>query len=100
MCYRVPRRHASCLTEMDMRQSAAILSALLLAVAARQPAWADEGMWTVNGFPADRVEKAYGFKPDQAWLDHVRLSSVRLTGTSGCSAAFVSPRDLVQTNHH
>ena len=81
-----------------MRRSAAILSVLLLAVAARQPAWADEGMWTVNGFPADRVEKAYGFKPDQAWLDHVRLSSLRLA--RGCSASFVSPYGLVQTNHH
>jgi hypothetical protein len=61
---------------------------------------ADEGMWTFNNFPADKVQKAYGFRPDQAWLDHVRLSSVRLTGTSGCSAAFVSPHGLVQTNHH
>src|SRR5262249_40316564 len=61
---------------------------------------ADEGMWTTNNFPADKVEKAYGFRPDQAWRDRVRLSSVRLTGTSGCSAAFVSPRGLVQTNHH
>src|SRR5499425_2729817 len=60
----------------------------------------DEGMWTFNNFPADKVEKAYGFRPDQAWLDHLRLSSVRLTGTSGCSAAFVSARGLVQTNHH
>ncbi len=61
---------------------------------------ADEGMWTFNDFPADKVQGAYGFRPDQAWLDHVRLSSVRLTGASGCSAAFVSPRGLVQTNHH
>jgi Peptidase S46 len=61
---------------------------------------ADEGMWTFNNFPADKVEKTYGFRPDRAWLDHVRLSSVRLTGRSGCSAAFVSPRGLVQTNHH
>src|SRR5262249_21102812 len=61
---------------------------------------ADEGMWTVNNFPADKVQKAYGFRPDQAWLDRVRLASVRLTGTSGCSAAFVSARGLVQTNHH
>jgi hypothetical protein len=38
---------------------------------------ADEGMWTFNNFPADKVQKAYGFQPDQAWLDHVRLSSVR-----------------------
>jgi hypothetical protein len=61
---------------------------------------ADEGMWTFNNFPVDKVQKAYGFRPDQAWLDHVRISSVRLTGASGCSAAFVSPRGLVQTNHH
>src|SRR5215470_5623361 len=59
---------------------------------------ADEGMWTFNNFPADRVEKAYGFRPDQAWLDHLRLSSLRLA--RGCSASFVSPTGLVQTNHH
>jgi hypothetical protein len=62
------------------------------------PAQADEGMWTFNNFPADKVAQAYGFRPDQAWLDHVRLSSVRLAG--GCSGGFVSPHGLVQTNHH
>jgi hypothetical protein len=55
-------------------------------------------MWTFNNFPAEKVEQAYGFRPTQAWLDHVRLSSVRLA--EGCSAAFVSPAGLVQTNHH
>src|SRR5579883_164596 len=59
---------------------------------------ADEGMWLLNNFPSDRVEKLYGFRPSQQWLDHVRLSAVRLA--QGCSAAFVSPRGLVQTNHH
>src|SRR5437868_4220602 len=62
------------------------------------PIRADEGMWTYNNFPADKVERAYGFKPDQNWLDHVRLSSLRLA--RGCSGSFVSPRGLVQTNHH
>jgi hypothetical protein len=55
-------------------------------------------MWTFNNFPADKVEKAYGFRPDQPWLDHLRLSSVRLA--QGCSGSFVSTRGLVQTNHH
>jgi hypothetical protein len=73
------------------------LAALLLAVAIA-PGHADEGMWTFNNFPADRVATAYGFKPDQGWLDHVRLSSLRLA--RGCSASFVSPYGLVQTNHH
>ncbi|RKH45303.1 S46 family peptidase [Corallococcus sicarius] len=62
------------------------------------PAAAEEGMWTYDAFPADAVKKAYGFAPDQAWLDKVRLGSVRLAG--GCSASFVSPDGLVMTNHH
>jgi hypothetical protein len=58
----------------------------------------DEGMWLFNGFPADRVQKRHGFAPDKAWLDHVRLSAVRLAG--GCSGSVVSPNGLVMTNHH
>jgi Peptidase S46 len=81
----------------QMRLSAAPLAVpLVVLTLARAPA--DEGMWTLDSFPAARIEKAYGFAPDQAWLDHVRLSSVRLA--FGCSASFVSPLGLVQTNHH
>ncbi|HMA48968.1 MAG TPA: S46 family peptidase [Magnetospirillaceae bacterium] len=61
-------------------------------------AHADEGMWTFDHFPTQAVKKAYNFAADQAWLDHARLSSVRLAG--GCSASFVSAHGLVQTNHH
>ncbi len=61
-------------------------------------AQADEGMWTLDNVPADAIQKAVGFKPDQAWIDNVRLSSVRLAG--GCSGSFVSPNGLVMTNHH
>ncbi|MFO0726127.1 MAG: S46 family peptidase [Myxococcota bacterium] len=70
--------------------------ALILLAAA--PAYADEGMWTFDDFPAQKTKAAYGFEPDRAWLDHVRLSSVRLA--RGCSGSFVSPSGLVMTNHH
>jgi hypothetical protein len=62
------------------------------------PGRADEGMWLLNEFPSEKVEKLYGFRPSQEWLDKARLAAVRLA--QGCSAAFVSPRGLVQTNHH
>jgi hypothetical protein len=58
----------------------------------------DEGMWLLNDFPAERVASRYGFKPTQAWLDKVRLASVRLA--LGCSGSIVSPNGLVMTNHH
>lgn len=60
--------------------------------------FADEGMWTLNGFPTAKVEKKYQFKATPKWLDHVRLSSARLAG--GCSGSFVSEAGLVMTNHH
>jgi hypothetical protein len=79
--------------------TSAVRALLLVAfILAAVPAWADEGMWTTDAFPADVVAKTYGFGPDRAWLDRVRLSSLRLA--RGCSAAFVSPFGLVQTNHH
>lgn len=71
----------------------------LLSVAAlARPAIADEGMWTFEGFPSERVEAEYGFGPDQKWLDRVRAASLRIA--NGCSASFVSSKGLVLTNHH
>jgi len=71
---------------------------LSLAIIAAGPAAAEEGMWTFDSFPAKSVRDRYGWAPDQAWLDHVRKSAVRLTG--GCSASFVSSAGLILTNHH
>ncbi len=83
---------------MHIRNLALAGSALGLALALSSPASADEGMWTFDSFPAERMSKDYGWAPDQQWLDRVRGAAVRLTG--GCSASFVSGEGLILTNHH
>jgi Peptidase S46 len=60
-------------------------------------ACADEGVWTFDSPPAKVLESKYGFMPSGAWLDALRLSTVRLGGGSG---SFVSADGLVLTNHH
>jgi Peptidase S46 len=74
--------------------SAALLAATLLCPAIR----ADEGMWTFDNPPLKLLKERYGFTPTQEWLDHLRLSSVRLN--DGGSGSFVSPHGLLLTNHH
>ena len=78
--------------------AAGAASFALLSAAVPMAAHADEGMWTFDGFPAAKMKADYGWAPDQAWLDKVRASAVRLTG--GCSASFVSDTGLILTNHH
>ena len=58
---------------------------------------ADEGMWTFDNLPLDQLRERHGFTPTQAWLDHLRVSSVRIGGSSG---SFVSPDGLLMTNMH
>jgi hypothetical protein len=70
---------------------------LVLACAVCFPAFADEGLWTFDNFPASRVKQTYGIDISPAWLDHVRLSTLRL---ANCSASFVSTHGLILTNQH
>ncbi|GAA4009608.1 S46 family peptidase [Sphingomonas swuensis] len=81
-----------------MRLKSGLFATAALAVMLPGVARADEGMWTFDAFPAARMKQAYGWAPDQAWLDKTRAAAVRLTG--GCSASFVSDMGLILTNHH
>ena len=73
------------------------LAAALLTLAAGSAARAEEGMWTFDNFPIARANATLGTNIDQAWLDRVRLSSVKF---GGCSAGVVSGDGLVMTNNH
>jgi hypothetical protein len=73
------------------------LAAAMLTLAAASAAQAEEGMWTFDNFPIARANATLGTNIDQAWLDRVRLSSVKF---GGCSAGIVSAEGLVMTNNH
>jgi len=68
--------------------------ALLLALPALR---ADEGMWTFDNIPTQKIKAKYGVDLNAAWLKKLQLATVRFPGGTG---AFVSPGGLVVTNHH
>ena len=90
----VPSRPA--LNAPPARITATVLLAALLSLAP-PPLGADEGMWTLDNLPVQRLKDGYGFVPTPEWIDHVQKASVSFGGGSG---AFVSPSGLVITNHH
>jgi len=75
--------------------SAVFLCTLFLAT---DPAWADEGMWTVHDFPSGAVAERYGASIGPEWLARVQRATVRLDG--GCTGSFSSATGLVLTNNH
>ena len=81
-----------------------LLSLALLLTSLPPVARADEGMWTFDNPPLKIWKERYQFEPTAAWLERVRLASVRLaevgTTTGGGSGAFVSPDGLIATNQH
>jgi hypothetical protein len=52
---------------------------LLAACAIFLPAHAEEGMWTFDDFPAAAIKRSFGVDITPRWLEHVRLSTLRLT---------------------
>jgi hypothetical protein len=81
----------------QLRPLEAISAVLVLLLAASTGTRTEEGMWTLDNFPIARANETLGTRIDQAWLDRVRLSSVRF---GGCSAGIVSADGLVMTNNH
>ena len=63
---------------------------LLLAglVSFAAPAFADEGMWTFDNFPADAVKAKHGVTIDQKWLDIAKKFPL------GSAATLNSPQDI------
>ena len=74
------------------------LFALAALAALSTVAFADEGMWTFDHVPKQAIRDKHGVELSDAWLDNVRLSTVRLE--TGCTGSFVSPDGLILTNHH
>lgn len=67
-----------------------------LALACGRPAWADEGMWTLDSPPIEQIRQRYGVALTPDLLNHLRQSAVNF----GASGSFVSARGLMLTNHH
>ncbi len=80
----------------SLRDAVVLIAAVMFAAVYETSA--EEGMWTFDNPPVKLLKERYGFTPMQEWLDHLRLSSVRLN--DGGSGSFVSPDGLLLTNHH
>jgi len=59
---------------------------------------ADEGMWTLDNLPLEKIQKEYNFLPSAQLLKKIQLASVRFN--DGGSGSFVSKSGLILTNHH
>ena len=80
-----------------MKRSVFIALVLAACAVAVSGLVADEGMWTFDNVPRKLIKEKYGFEITDQWLDHIRLSAIRV---SGASASFVSPDGLILTNQH
>src|SRR4051794_5713979 len=98
----MPRRQSAlktrfCLTcglPINENQPVVRLKFFLIAALCALPATAGEGLWPYNQFPKDTVKQKHSFEVAPAFLDHLRLASVKLAGGS---ASFVSGAGLLLT---
>ncbi len=61
-------------------------------------AFADEGMWTIDNFPTEKVASKYDVNIGDQWLKSAQLATTRLE--NGCTGSFASADGLVLTNNH
>jgi hypothetical protein len=71
-----------------------LLIACLAVPAAVLPSRAGEGLWPYNQFPTATIKQKHAFDVEPAFLDRLRLSSVKIGDGSG---SFVSPTGLLLT---
>src|ERR1039457_6771429 len=91
-----PKYHffLTCGVSINENQPVVRLQSVLIACLCAIPAIAGEGLWPYNQFPKDTVKQKLGFEVEPAFLDRLRLASVKLAGGSG---SFVSPAGLLLT---
>ena len=92
------RNVGPCYDRPGMRNLVVLALTLLASAGMAGRTCAEEGMWTFDAVPLERVEQAVGVRLEPSWLDHLRGAAARLT--SGCSAAVVSAEGLLVTNQH
>ncbi len=75
-----------------------LLSILILILCFPPSTFADEGMWTFDNPPLKVWKEKYQFEPSKEWMEHLRLSTVKVGNVA--TGSFVSPDGLIMTNQH
>ena len=80
---------------MKLPHKTLILATLLVTALPAQKNLEMGKMWTLENPPLAYLEKEYGFKPDQKWLNSLRLASIRFG--RGCSRSrFAKPGECAK----
>lgn len=80
------------------KKSQWIMALTMALITGQSTVRADEGMWLYTDPPRRQLKEKYNFEPSDAWLEHIRKSSVRFN--SGGSGSFISEDGLILSNHH